>query len=120
MGCLLCNLQEEAGRKRRGKSNLKRINEPSQSVLFLLLFKKKKKNLGENEEVRGECLEKEPLISGCKFHKTLTSLHGNHAVIGRRKCPPSHHFRVVQESALLLLAEVTRPEQVPATVLRGR
>lgn len=107
MACLLFNLQEEASEKRRGKSKLKRINEPSHIVLFLLLLEKK--NLGENEEVRGEYLEKGPLISGCKFHKTLTSLHGHQAVIGRRWIPPSHHFLLVQGSAFLLLAKVTPP-----------
>lgn len=111
MACLLFNLQEEASKKRRGKSKPKRINEPSHIVLFLLLLGKK--NLGEKEEVRGECLEKEPLISGCKFHKTLTSLHGNQAVIGRRKIPPSHHFLVVHGSALVLLAKVTPCSRSP-------
>lgn len=42
MACLLFNLQEEASKKRRGKSKPKRINEPSHIVLFLLLLGKKK------------------------------------------------------------------------------
>ena len=53
--CLLFNLQEEGREKERGGSKLKRINEPSHIALFLL-WSKKKKNLGESEEVRGECL----------------------------------------------------------------
>ena len=39
-GRLLSRLREEAGARRRGKSKLKRINEPSHIVLFLLLLKK--------------------------------------------------------------------------------
>lgn len=46
-------------------------------ILFCFFCCLKKKNSGENDEVRGECLEKKLFRLGCKFYKILILLYGS-------------------------------------------